>query len=165
MIAAAGGPRPQAAKAATTTIPIVFTAARSGQLGLVASLSRPGGNVTGVSLLAAEMATKRLELLHDLVPGALAVAVLVNPDLRRAEVRVKTGSGGPPSGCKPQYYVSTTRATSMTAFATWSNARRCLLVWAPTVSSSRAAISSLRWRRDRASGHLPVPRHSRRPAA
>jgi putative ABC transport system substrate-binding protein len=77
-----GGSTPAtlAAKAATTTIPIVFfVGGDPAQMGLVTSLSRPGGNLTGVTNLAAEVGPKRLELLHEAVPATTSIAFLVNP--------------------------------------------------------------------------------------
>jgi putative ABC transport system substrate-binding protein len=89
VIAATGGSvSPLAAKAATTTIPIVFNGGVDpvGN-GLVASLSRPGGNLTGVSMLNVELGPKRLALLHELVPAATDIALLLNPKNPNAETQ------------------------------------------------------------------------------
>jgi len=80
VIAALGLPAALAAKNATSTIPIVFSAGAPVERGLVAGLARPGGNLTGVSLIGVELMPKRLELLSELVPQAGVIALLVNPN-------------------------------------------------------------------------------------
>ena len=81
VIAAHDTPSSIVAKAATTTIPIVFASGGDPvKLGLVASLNRPGGNVTGVTFVVAELGAKQLGLLHELQPGAVRIGVLVDPN-------------------------------------------------------------------------------------
>ena len=89
VIATIGGtPATLAAKAATTTIPIVFYSAFDPiKVGLVTSLNRPGGNVTGVTSLGVEVGPKRLELMHELAPGITSIVLLVNPTSPVAETQ------------------------------------------------------------------------------
>src|SRR5437868_2480452 len=86
IVSTGGTPSALAAKNATSTIPIVFRAGADPVAeGLVASLARPGGNLTGVSMLIDELTPKRLELLSELVPQARVIALLLNPNNRSAE--------------------------------------------------------------------------------
>ena len=91
VIAAVGGePSPLAAKAATATIPIVFSIGGDPvKLGLVPSLNRPGGNITGVNYFQSELGPKRLGLLHELLPKATVIGMLVNPTFANAEAEIR----------------------------------------------------------------------------
>jgi ABC-type uncharacterized transport system substrate-binding protein len=111
----------QVAKAATTTIPIVFGVSEDPvKLGLVASLARPGGNLTGINFFTTELAAKRLALLHELVPNAVRVAVLVNP--ANAPATESTLRDVPEAaraiGLQIQILNASTRSEIETAFAT-----------------------------------------------
>src|SRR5258705_874977 len=89
-VIAANTPTAPVAKAATTEIPIVFVSTGDPvMLGLVTSFNRPGGNVTGVGLLGSVLETKRLELLHELVPGTTSIGVLVNPTNPAADLQLR----------------------------------------------------------------------------
>jgi putative ABC transport system substrate-binding protein len=93
VIVAAGPPSARAAKSATSTIPIVFASADPVGEGLVASLARPGGNLTGISALSTELTPKRLELLSELAPQARVIALLVNPNNPTAESIIEDAQG------------------------------------------------------------------------
>jgi putative tryptophan/tyrosine transport system substrate-binding protein len=90
LFSAGGPPAAIAAKAATTTIPIVFSAVNDAvEVGLVTSLNRPGGNISGMSILTAELTAKNVELLKELVPGATVMGYLVNPSNPAAKIYAK----------------------------------------------------------------------------
>jgi len=123
-----------AAKAATTTIPIVFGVAEDPvKLGLVASLARPGGNATGINFLAIELTAKRLGLLHDLVPKAVRIAVLINPaSAPTAETTLQDiPEAARPLGLQIQILNASTSREIEAAFATLVRDRADALFVAP----------------------------------
>jgi putative ABC transport system substrate-binding protein len=107
------------AKAATTTIPIVFSLGLDPvQLGLVASLSRPGGNITGVNSMSNELAAKRLGLLRELLPTAMRFGVLVNPKNPTTEsLKKDLGAAAAALGAQIEFFTATTGTDIDTAFA------------------------------------------------
>jgi putative ABC transport system substrate-binding protein len=115
-----------AAKAATATIPIVFGVPQDpAQLGLVANLARPGGNVTGINYFSSEVVAKRLRLLHDLVPKAVRIAVIVNPaNAVVAEPTLReVHEAAPTIGLQIQILNATTIGEIDAAFATLAKER------------------------------------------
>jgi putative ABC transport system substrate-binding protein len=123
-----------AAKAATATIPIVFANAGDPvQLGLVTSLARPGGNATGINFFNNEVVAKRLALLHELVPKAVRVAVLVNPaNVASAEATLQAAKEAAPKiGLQIQMLNATTIGEIDAAFATLARERPDALFVAP----------------------------------
>jgi len=134
IVAAGGTPSALAAKAATATIPILFgVAVDPVELGLVASLNRPGGNLTGVTNLNVEVGPKRLELLRELLPSVTLIAVLVNPTnpitgepfVRDLEAAART------LGLKLQVLHASTERDFDTVFATLVQLRAGALVMSP----------------------------------
>src|SRR6266498_6159954 len=136
IVSAGGTPSAMAAKAATTTIPIVFgVAADPVEVGLVASLNRPGGNVTGVTNLNVEVGPKRLELLHELLPSVTVIAVLVNPASPAiAELFLRSMQAAAHTlGLKLHVLHASTERDFDTAFATLVQLRAGALVISPEI--------------------------------
>jgi putative ABC transport system substrate-binding protein len=125
VIAAPGFVPARAAKAATGTIPIVFGVGDDPvRVGLVASLARPGGNATGVNILVQEVSAKRLRLLHELVPKAVRIAVLVNPRNAFAEsVAQEAQTAAPTLGLQIEILNASTIGEIDAAFATFARER------------------------------------------
>ncbi len=127
-------PAALAAKAATATIPIVFGVGEDPvRLGLVASLARPGGNATGINIFGQEVTGKRLRLLHDLVPKAVRIAVLVNPtNASIAEYTIRDVQEATPTiGLQTQTYNASSIGEIDAAFATFVRERPDALFVAP----------------------------------
>jgi putative ABC transport system substrate-binding protein len=137
-----------AAKAATTTIPIVFGVGEDPvKLGLVASLARPGGNLTGINWFVQEVVAKRLWFLHELVPKAVRVAVLLNPaNASTAESTLReVQDAGPTIGLQIQILNATTISEIDAAFATLARERPDALLVAPDAffASRRVQFATL----------------------
>jgi ABC-type uncharacterized transport system substrate-binding protein len=167
IVATGGPPSAFAAKAATATILVVFLVGEDpARLGLVASLARPGGNVTGINLFVNELEAKRLELMRELMPRAARVAVLVNPaDATNTETTLRdVGAAAHAIGCKFRF--STPRpATRSTLPSTRSGTR------GPTPCSSGPSLSSTsgvsnwsNWPRSTASPRPTCSVNRRKPA-
>src|SRR5262245_3807567 len=140
-------PSALAAKAATTSIPIVFSVGTDPvEVGLVANFYRPGGNVTGITSLNSELAAKRLGLLHDLLPNALRVAVLVNPSNPNADSLAKdTQAAGLAIGQQIEILAARTARDIDAAFASLVQKRAEALLVSPDplLDNRRAQIVTL----------------------
>jgi putative ABC transport system substrate-binding protein len=145
-VIASNSPATIAAKAVTTTIPIVFiTGSDPVKLGFVASLNRPGGNVTGVSFFAGLLEAKRLGILRELVPTAASIAALLNPKFPDAEAQSKeVQEAARTLGLQVQILRASIERELDTAFEKLTELLACSS--APTLSSSVGAITSSRLR-------------------
>ena len=168
VIAAQGGAPALAARAATTTIPIAFAVAQDPvKLGLVASLARPGGNATGVNFFSDETQSKELSLLHELVPKAVRVGVLVNPtnpaatEANLREVR----EAAPALGLQIQVLNASTIGEINAAFATLARERAdALFVTGDAFFTSRRVQLVTLAARDRIPAAYPEGALIRQPA-
>ena len=147
-IVAAGPPSTFAAKAATTTIPIVFLVGNDPvDLGLSASLSRPSGNLTGINFLSAQLGAKRLELLRDLLPQASRIGVLVSPaDPAPTETQLKeVTTAALAMGIQIKIYNADTRAEIDAAFETMGRERpdAVFVATTPFLNGRRVQLTQL----------------------
>jgi putative tryptophan/tyrosine transport system substrate-binding protein len=149
VIAATGTPAALAAKAATAIIPIVFeTAGDPTRLGLVASLNRPGANIAGVTQLSSELVSKRLGLLHDMIPTATIIGLLVNPNDPRAETQSRDMQEAAHAlGLQIHVLNASTEGEIDTAFAGLVRLRAGALLVGTGEFFSRRPNNSWRWRR------------------
>jgi putative ABC transport system substrate-binding protein len=143
LIAADGIPAALAAKTATSTIPIVFSVGDPVDLGLVASLARPGGNLTGISTMAPELNPKRLELLSELVPQVGVIALLVNPYNSNTErIMGDMQEAARAKGVQLQVLKASSESEIDAAFTTLVQSHAAALVVAATRSSPTGASNS-----------------------
>ena len=154
-----------AAKAATTTIPIVFNVGEDPvRLGLVASLARPGGNLTGINIFTSELVAKRLELLREMVPAAARVAVLVSPHNASTETTLRdTEAAARAMGLQVQILNASTSGEIDAAFATLARERAdALFVDAAASSTAGASTWSTSQRSTRSLRYIRAKRRCRR---
>ena len=143
LVPSGGNPVNAAAKAATSTIPIVFLAAEDPvKLGLVASLARPGGNLTGINFLNTELAAKQLELLHDMAPKAVRVAVLIDSRTTDQSVIQNVEAAGRTIGVQLQILSASTSREIDMVFETSISARAdaLLVVQSPFLNARRVQV-------------------------
>jgi putative ABC transport system substrate-binding protein len=146
IVASGGSPSALAAKSETSVIPIVFSVGDPVELGLVASLARPGGNLTGVSLMTVELNPKRLELLSELVPQAKVIALLVNQNNRNTERNIKdVQEAAHAKGVQLSILKAGTQSEIDAAFASLAQLRADALVVAtdPFLNSRRDELVAL----------------------
>jgi len=147
IFASGGSVSAPVAKTVTGIIPIVFVmAADPVRLGLVASLNRPGGNVTGVNLLSAELMTKQLDLLHELAPKTRTIALLVNPASPYTELQIKDAQNAAPArGLQLQVLRASSGGELETAFAmlVQQRAEALLIAFNPFFTNQRDQIVHL----------------------
>jgi putative ABC transport system substrate-binding protein len=147
IVTAGGDPAAQAAKAATATIPIVFVSGSDPvKVGLVASLNRPGGNITGVHMLILGLGAKRLGLLHELMPAVNPVGILVNPNFADAQTQLRDVEDAAQSlGLKLVVEKAGTEFEFETAFADLARqkAGAILVIADPFFTSQRVEIAAL----------------------
>jgi len=163
-----GGSSARAAKSATSTIPIVFTTGGDPvESGLVASLARPGGNLTGVSMMFTELMPKRLELISELVPQAAVIALLVNPNNAGDEPMIRdVQEAAQAKGVQLQILKAGAEGDFETAFASLARLRAGALIVSPdpffgsrreqlvTLASRHAVPAIYEWRKFTAAGGL-----------
>jgi putative tryptophan/tyrosine transport system substrate-binding protein len=167
VIAASTTPSALAAKDATSTIPIVFSVADPIESGLVASLARPGANLTGISLLTAELMPKRLELLSELVPHARVIVLLVNPSNATAERMIRdVQEAARAKGVQLSILKASTESEIDAAFATLAQQQAGALVVSPdpfflsrreqlvALATRHAVPAIFEWREFEAAGGL-----------
>ena len=165
-IMAGGPPAARAAKAATSNVPIVFTTGDDPVIaGLVGSMNRPGGNVTGVHILFSELETKKLGLLRELMPQAAVIAVLLNPSFPSTEAQTRElQSAAPLSGSRSRYSPPGANASLTRPLNRCGNCEWALCLSVPTYSSLPGELRLLRLRRATQSPRSTSSVRSLRPA-